>query len=151
MNTQEILNRLPLQVEDVKDETIRATLLSLLNLIEALTTENSKLRQENQRLRDEINRLKGEQGKPKISAGTPSKQSDISSENARKAGHREPPRRGPKKEKIRIDRTEICQVDLALLPLDAEFKGYERVVIQDVKFETDNIEFHKEVYYSPSQ
>jgi cell shape-determining protein MreC len=67
MNTQEVLNHLPLQVDDVKDERLRDTLFSLLNLIEALAAENSELRQENQRLRDEINRLKGEQGKPKLS------------------------------------------------------------------------------------
>jgi len=36
------------------------------------------------------------------------------------------------------------------LPAAAEFKGHEDVVVQDVRFETDNILFHKEKYYSPS-
>jgi len=36
------------------------------------------------------------------------------------------------------------------LPTDAEFKGHEDVVVQDVRFETANILFHKEKYYSPS-
>jgi hypothetical protein len=151
MNTQEVLNHLPLQVDDVKDERLRDTLFSLLNLIDALAAENNELRQENQRLRDEINRLKGEQGKPNISGETRSTPSDISSERERKSAHRSPPRRGPKKGKIRIDRTEVCRVDRTILPPDAEFKGYERVVVQDVTFETDNVEFQKEVYYSPSQ
>ena len=31
----------------------------------------------------------------------------------------------------------------------AEFKGYETATVQDLKIETDNIEFHKEIYYSP--
>ena len=37
------------------------------------------------------------------------------------------------------------------LPADAEFKGYEEVVVQDVKVVTDNVLFCKEKYYSPSQ
>ena len=41
-------------------------------------------------------------------------------------------------------------MDPASLPADAEFKGHEDVVVQDVRFETDNILFHKEKYYSPS-
>src|SRR5205807_8407808 len=37
------------------------------------------------------------------------------------------------------------------LPEDAQFKGYQEVVIQDLTFRTDNVLFHKERYYSPSQ
>jgi len=33
-----------------------------------------------------------------------------------------------------------------LLPVDAEFKGYEEVVVQDIKLTTDNVLFQK--YYS---
>jgi hypothetical protein len=35
-------------------------------------------------------------------------------------------------------------------PLPAEFKGYESVVVQELKVETDNVRFLKEKYYSPS-
>jgi len=45
----------------------------------------------------------------------------------------------------------VAQVDPTHLPLDAVFKGYEDVVVQDVIFRTDNILFHKEKWYSPSQ
>ena len=38
-----------------------------------------------------------------------------------------------------------------MLPPDAEFKGYEEVVVQDVVVHTDNILFRKEKFYSPSQ
>ena len=58
---------------------------------------------------------------------------------------------GSIKEPIKIDRTHICEVDKAKLPDDAEFKGYETATVQDLKIETDNIEFHKEIYYSPSE
>ena len=36
------------------------------------------------------------------------------------------------------------------LPEDAEFKGYEPVIIQDLVIKTDNVRFLKEKYYSPS-
>lgn len=151
MNTQDILTHLPINVEHVKDEKIRETLFALLNLIETLAAENSELRQENQRLRDAINRLKGEQGKPKIPPDAPSKPPDISSEKERRIAGKERPRRGSKKAKISIHRTEVCKVASELLPPDAEFKGYARVVVQDLKIEPENTEFHKEVYYAPSQ
>jgi len=37
-----------------------------------------------------------------------------------------------------------------LLPVDAEFKGYE-VVVQDIKLTTDNVLFRKQKYYSPQR
>jgi hypothetical protein len=36
------------------------------------------------------------------------------------------------------------------LPEDAVFKGYQTYVVQDIKFELDNIEYKREEYYSPS-
>ena len=37
------------------------------------------------------------------------------------------------------------------LPADAEFKGYERVVVQEILIKTDNVEYKKEVFYSASE
>ena len=45
----------------------------------------------------------------------------------------------------------MLRVDQQRLPQDAQFKGYEEVVVQDIDFRTDNIKFRKEKYYSPSQ
>ena len=42
------------------------------------------------------------------------------------------------------------EIDPALLPEDAQFKGCEDVVVQDIHLGTDNVLFHKEKYYSPS-
>src|SRR5207244_1808366 len=50
-----------------------------------------------------------------------------------------------------LDREQVVQVDASSLPPDAVFKGYEDVVVQDVIFRTDNVLFHKEKFYSPSQ
>ena len=36
------------------------------------------------------------------------------------------------------------------LPPDAQFKGYEEVIVQDIDLRTENIQFRKEKYYSPS-
>jgi hypothetical protein len=59
--------------------------------------------------------------------------------------------KGRKTDRIPIDREQVVQVDPDRLPPDAVFKGYEEVVVQDVRFCTDNVLFHKEKFYSPSQ
>jgi len=124
---------------------------TLLQLIEELHADNERLKTEVQKLRDENNLLKGEQPKPKI---TPSKKEnkDTSSEKERK--DREPKKEKKskaKKHKIKIDRSEVCYVDKNILPKDAEFKGYQVVTVQELIIKTDNVEYKKEVYYSPSQ
>jgi hypothetical protein len=119
----------------------------LLNLVETLSQENRELKRQNQELRDEINRLKGEQGKPKIK---PKKKTpeQYSSEKERKRPKKRKKR--SKKDRIKIHDSRICSVDKSLLPKDAKFKGYDRVVVQDIKFEAHNTLFLKEKYYSTS-
>jgi hypothetical protein len=104
---------------------------------------------ENQRLRDENNRLKGEQGKPNIKANKPKPpQSNYSSEQERRKPKARKKR--AKKATIQIHREQRLEVDKASLPADAEFKGYEDVVVQDIIFRADNICFHKEKYWANS-
>ncbi len=43
----------------------------------------------------------------------------------------------------------MCKVDQKLLSDDAEFKGYQNVVAQEIVIKTDNVEYKKEIYYSP--
>jgi hypothetical protein len=119
----------------------------LLNLIETLNQEILELKGQNQELRDEINRLKGEQGKPTIK---PNKKDpgQYSSEKERKKPKKRKKR--SKKDRIKTHERQICSVDKALLPQDALFKGYDRVIVQDIKFEANNTLFMKEKYYSPS-
>jgi regulator of replication initiation timing len=59
--------------------------------------------------------------------------------------------RSPKVPEISIDREELCPVDVTQLPPDAEFKGYEEKVVQDLLITTDNVRFQREAYYSPSR
>jgi len=44
----------------------------------------------------------------------------------------------------------VLKLDRAQLPPDAEFKGYEEVVVQELCIRTDNVKFRKEKYYSAS-
>jgi hypothetical protein len=46
---------------------------------------------------------------------------------------------------------EVVQVEPEQLSEDAQFKGYEEVIVQDLDFRTDNIKFRKEKYYSPGR
>ncbi|MCG7850341.1 MAG: transposase [ANME-2 cluster archaeon] len=145
------LESLNIHPDEISDEHISKAINLLFQLIEELYIENEKLKTENQKQRDEINLLKGEQGKPDIPSSK-KKQGDISSENERKK--QEPPkqkRSKAKKHKIKIDRTEICRVNQTDLPDDAEFKGYQDIVVQGIIIKTDNVEYKKEVYYSASE
>lgn len=136
-------------IQDV--EGARQAVVQLLNLVEELKQENITQRAEIQRLRDENNRLKGEQGKPDIKPNKKSSQ-DHSSEKERSG--KGSPRKRRKRRKaadVQIDREEIVEMDKAQMPADAEFKGYEEVIVQDLRIETDNIRFRKEKYYSASE
>ena len=137
----------PQMIQDV--EGARQAIVLLLNLVEELKQENLAQRVEIQRLRDENNRLKGEQGKPDIK---PSKKSDHSSEEERRK--RRPSRKREKRKKladVKIDRNEYLEIDKATLPQDAKFQGYDPVIVQDLRIETDNICFHQARYYSASE
>ena len=136
----------PNQIKDL--DQAREAIGILLNLVEELKQENMILREQVQELRDEVNRLKGEQGKPPIKPGKRGGGSDHSSEKERRRPKKR--RRRRKANRIQIDREEKLQVERSQLPEDAEFKGYEPVIIQDLIIKTDNVRFLKEKYYSPS-
>jgi regulator of replication initiation timing len=146
---EEILQTI--EPKGIAEESMRRTVEILLNLIEQLQAEVKELRAENQQLKDENNRLKGEQGKPDIKANKNKKgfTNNHSSETERKTSKKHS--KGSKNERIKIDREEIVKYPQDKLPADAEFKGYQEVIIQDIILETDNVLFRKEKYYSPSE
>jgi hypothetical protein len=139
-----------LALHSIADEQARELVMRLLNLLEDVRADLRAAQAEIQRLRNEINRLKGEQGQPTIKPNTPQPlPKDLSSEQERRT-----PKawsKGRKTDRIPIDREQVVAVEPARLPPDAVFKGYEDVVVQDVIFRTDNVLFHKEKFYSPSQ
>src|SRR6266702_2711398 len=130
----------------IQDEALRQVVRSLRNLVENLHAKVQEQAEEMQRLRDENNRLKGEQGKPDMKPNKAA--THLSSEKERHES--KPHHKASKQAQIRIDRVEVVKVDHERLPQDAEFKGYEEVIVQDIDFRTENIQFRKEKYYSPS-
>jgi hypothetical protein len=135
-----------LDLTSIADPRTRELVVRLLNIIETLTADLRAAQLEVQQLRDEINHLKGEQGQPPIKPNTPP--TDHSSEQERRRPL-ERVKRG-KRDRIVIDRTHDLPLDRAILAPDAQFKGYEEVVVQDVIIRTDNVLFRKEKWYAPS-
>lgn len=139
-----------LELNGIEDENTREIIRRLMNMVETLSIENRDLKEENQRLRDEINRMKGEQGKPKNKGNRgQATSSNHSSEAERKKSR--PRHKRSKKAAIEIDREEVVKVDREALPEDAQFKGYEDVIVQDIRITSDNVRFRKEKYYSARQ
>jgi len=132
----------------IADESMRQTVEILLNLVEQLKAEVKELRAENQELKDENNRLKGEKGQPEIKANKKGLTNNNSSEQERKVPKKHS--KGSKNGTIKIDREQIVEYPQDKLPADAEFKGYQEVIVQDISLTTDNILFRKEKYYSPT-
>ena len=139
-------------VAGVRDNAARRAILALLRVVEIDAETIRQLKEENQKLRDENNRLKGEQGKPNIRPKNKNKSRDVSSERERKEKKGNRNRTGgSKKDQVKVDRTEVCELDRNQLPGDAEFKGYAEVTVQDLIIATDNVLFRKEIYYSKSE
>jgi Transposase IS66 family len=139
------------QIQDVAQA--KRAIVGLLNLVEDLQATVRELQSEVQRLRDEINYLKGEQGKPDIKPNRRGKAPAPSTDHSSEAERRKPQpwQKGSKLAQITIDREEVLRLDPTRLPADAEFKGYEDTVVQDVVIHTANVLYHKEKYYSPSE
>ena len=134
----------------IADSSLRQTIEILLNLIEELNSKVKSLKEENQKLRDENNRLKGEDGKLDIKANkTSGFKKDHSSEKERKTSCKHT--KSSKNANIQIDRERILEYPQSELPFDAEFKGYEEVIVQDISLKTDNVLFRKQKYYSASE
>ena len=139
-----------LDLNSIADDRARALVQQLFNRLEEVMADLQAAQAESQRLRDEIARLKGEQGQPSIKPNTP----PAPAKNHSSEQERHTPKgwaKGCKTVHISIDREEEVEVDHRHLPPDAVFKGYADVVVQDVIFHTDNVLFHKEKFYSPSQ
>src|SRR5690242_1266395 len=112
----------------IADALLRQIVLHLMNQVEELGTKLKTQSQEIQRLRDENNRLKGEQAKPLVKPNVKPKL--ISSEKERR--FKRVRRKAVKLHKIVVNREEIVSLDKTTLPPDAQFKGYKKVVVQDI-------------------
>ena len=125
-------------------EAVKALILQLLSTIDQQAQVIQDLRKETQQLKDELNRSKGEKGRPTILPNNSDYKSKLPADKSNKW------HKSTKKPKIKIDRTEYIRIDRSVLPPDAKHTGYRRVVRQNIKFKTDNVEYRLERYYSPS-
>ena len=154
---KDILNELTADIDSIADKKAVGIIKVLVNLVEILAEENALLREKNQQLMDEINRLKGEQGKPKLRKqkeydDDESGNNNHSSEEDRKkrSDKRDKKAKNKKSQTVKIDRQVMVEIDKTNLPDDAEFKGYEKRIVQDLKIITDNVEIILPTYYSRS-
>ncbi len=146
-------NPLPhINLDSIADSGLRSSIVILLNSLETSLKINEELKRENQELKNEVANLKGEQGKPNIKPKNYN--TDISSET-HKPKTRKKRKISSRKNKInnkiiKIDNTVICQLDKDTLPVDAINKGYETIISQNIIFKSDNTEYKREKFYSPS-
>jgi Transposase IS66 family len=131
----------------IQDPALRQVVQTLMNQVEELAAKLRAQADEIQRLRDENNHLKGEQGKPDIKPKTAPRQ--LSSEAERAVP--KPRRKRAKHAGLRIDRELVVALDPSTLPADAQFKGYQPIIVQDIVLTTDTVRLLKAKYYSPSE
>jgi hypothetical protein len=144
----EIITLDPESIDFSDQERVKALVLKLLNIIESEAQFIEELQKQNQSLKDDINRLKGEKGKPKFPPKVPEKINDPLDPSTNKKKNWT---KSAKKPRIKIDRTEYRRVDMNILPPDAKHNGYRTVVVQNIKFSTDNVEYKLERFYSLSE
>src|SRR5271165_4894594 len=139
------------ELASIQDERARECIRLLLNLVESLNTELRKAQAEIRSLREQLKKRKGGSGSGKPGA-SPAGSSGTRSSEKERAEPREPGKNSKrsKLDRIAIDREEVLRVNPAELPSDAEFKGYEEVVVQELRIHTDNVKFRKEKYYAAS-
>ena len=120
---------------------------------EALRVENDELksdiatlRSENQELRDEIARLKGLPPRPKFKP-KPSGMEKSTQPAAVKGRKRVKRRRGAVKAKLEVTREVRLK---ASAPKGSRFKGYEDVLVQDLRLSVEVVRYRREVWQSPA-
>ena len=132
---------------------IKELVKDLAEKLESANQKNEEQKEEIKELKSRMRDLIGEQKLPEFKSKKPktSKERDPNKE------YKEPKekgsgrgKRGKKNYRVKIDREEKLEIDKTTLPEDAQFKGHRKVIIQDIEFRTDNIQFLIPRYYSPS-
>lgn len=138
-----------IDLSGIEDERARAIIALLLNLVEDLARELKKAHQEIAYLQERLGMGRGGNGKPGDKPENKLAQETHSSEKERKEPQERTKR--AKLSEIKIDKEEKLDVDRATLPADAKDKGYEAVVVQELRIHTENVRFLRKKYYSASQ
>ncbi len=90
--------------------------------------------------------MKGEKGKPTFK---PNKESERKGRDKKQRNKNN--KKGGKKDEVSIDKEIICKVDKSILPADAQFKGYEEHIQQDIEIKRVNTLYKIELYYSKTE
>lgn len=139
----------PRQINDVKQ--LQDMLVLVINVCDQLYTQLEEARAEIQSLKDEISVLKGEHKNPKFPPPSPPSQPQPGTgppEAKQKRGNH---KRGGKKGRVKIDRTEIVTLPKSELPADAVLKEYKEYIQQDLILKSDNVKYRVAIYYSLSE
>lgn len=128
---------------------LRESVRRLLNLVERVVAENTRLHAENELLRRQLKLP----GPPPAAASPPSTTHEVSSEKERRQRERKPPPKSGRRSfsDLPVHEERICPVDPAQLPPDAQFVGYEDVVVQELRIEPHNIRFRREIWFSATE
>jgi hypothetical protein len=137
-----------IDLSGIAEEGTRAIVGLLLNLVEDLRIELKKAHQEIAYLRERLGLGPGGAGKPGDQPGSSPSQQTHSSEKERKEP--QPRTKRAKLSEIRIDKEVKLDLDRATLPPDAQDKGYQAVVVQELRIATENVRFLRKKYYSAS-
>ena len=126
----------------------------LMGEVERLRKENEKLKaalaaakRENQELKDELRRVKGLPPRPPVKPSGMEKATDRPSAEKPSQGDATPPRRrGPGVSKLSIDRTVTLT---AAAPAGSHYKGYEKIIVQDIAFKPEVTLYRRERWTTP--
>jgi Transposase IS66 family len=133
----------------IQDARERAMISLLLNLVEDLRGELRKAQQEIAYLRERLRLGPGGEDQSGDRPASAPPQTTHSSEKERKEPQERTKR--AKLSEITINREEKLELERANLPEDAEDKGYEAVVVQELRIATENVRFLRKKYYSASR
>ena len=139
-----------LDLHSIADEQARELVRRLLNVLEDVRADLRAAQAETNVCVTRSTGSRGNRADPRSSPTRHNRPLKTTPRN-RNGARRKRGRKAVRRTASPIDREQMVAVDPARLPLDAVFKGYEDVVVQDVIFRTDNVLFHKEKFYSPSQ
>src|SRR5216684_5911837 len=132
----------------IEDERARAVVGLLLNLVEDLRGELKNAHQENAYLRERLRLGPGGKATPGNQLERTPPQPTRSSEKERNEPQERTKR--AKLSEIQIDKEVKLDLDRATLPPDAQDKGYQAVVVQELRIATENVRFLRKKYYSAS-
>jgi len=153
-STQELLQEIDRLLASAGDLPPEAELAveKLLNVVEALCSDNQSLADEVQRLKQQLDQKK--KGKT-TNKGDGSKPNSNHSSEKRRRKHRDKKSTSSQDRRtfkdLQVDETIECPVDPENLPPDAVRVENEAVIVQDIQINPHNIRFERHVYYSESE